>query len=104
MPVLGSSGFRGLGFSGVFEAFMVVPGISSRMREGGSVAARKSGRLVAMTRADRYTLATSSTATAQHRGPALGLHAGAKAVRLGAAMPVGLECALWHGNALLFLK
>jgi hypothetical protein len=51
---------------------------------------------VAMACADRYPLATGGAATAEDRGPTLGLHAGAEAVGLRAAMPVGLKCALRH--------
>jgi hypothetical protein len=52
--------------------------------------------LVAVTRAHRDTLAASGAATAQYRCSALCFHAGAEAVRLHAAMAVGLECALGH--------
>ena len=62
------------------------------------------GISVAVACADGYTLAPGRAAAAQHRGSALGLHAGAEAVRLRAAVAIGLKCALGHRNALLFLK
>ena len=70
------------------------------MRNGS----KKGLDLVAVACADGYALAAGRATAAQHRGSALGLHAGPEAVRLYAAMAVGLECALGHRNALLFLK
>jgi len=62
------------------------------------------GNSVAVACAHGDTLAAGGAAAAQHRGSALGLHAGAEAVGLRAAMAIGLKCALGHRNALLFLK
>ena len=56
------------------------------------------GNLVAVTRAYGDTLAAGGAATTQYRGSALGFHAGAEAMRLHAAMAVGLKCALGHGK------
>lgn len=53
---------------------------------------------VAESRADRYALATGGAAAAQHGGAAVGLHARSKAMGLSAFAPVGLKCALWHGE------
>jgi len=43
-------------------------------------------------------------ARCQHLAAALGLHASAKAVRLGAAAAARLKCALWQNNPPLYLR
>lgn len=67
---------------------------------GGShrEAAAVKARLVAVARADRDTLTALGAPARKDRGTALGLHAGAKAVRLGTAAAVRLKCALRHGK------
>ena len=63
----------------------------------------EAGALVAEAGADGDALAALGTAAAEDGGAALGLHAGAEAVGLHAAVTVGLKCALGHGIALLIL-
>jgi len=59
--------------------------------------------LVAISGADGDALAASGATAAEHGGAAFGLHAGAEAVSLHAAVTVRLKRALGHGNALLIL-
>jgi hypothetical protein len=59
--------------------------------------------LVAEAGADSHTLAADGATAAQHGCAAFGLHPRAESVRLNALAAVGLECALRHKNALLFL-
>ncbi len=58
--------------------------------------------LVAEAGADRNALAADRAAAAEDGCAALGLHAGAESVGLHALLAIGLKCALWHKNALLF--
>jgi hemolysin activation/secretion protein len=71
-------------------------------RSGRNKAAGKG--LVAVARADGYTLAANGTAAAQHGCARLGLHTRAESMRLGAMAAVRLKCALGHKNALLLLE
>jgi hypothetical protein len=73
------------------------------MREIGLRPTIEGWRLVAVTGADGNTLAALRTAAAENGSASLGLHAGAEAVGLHAAVTVGLKCALGHGIALLIL-
>jgi hypothetical protein len=66
-------------------------------------AAVKEG-LVAIARADRDALAALGAPPRQYRSTALGLHAGAEAVRLRTATAIGLKCALRHGKIWLLIS
>jgi len=58
--------------------------------------------LVAEAGAHCNALAANGTAAAQYGCAGFGLHARPKSVRLHTGAAVGLKCALWHENALLF--
>jgi hypothetical protein len=57
--------------------------------------------LIAVARRDRNALASLGAATGKNRLSALRFHPRPKTVRLGPAAPVGLKCALRHGNPVL---
>ena len=59
---------------------------------------RRIWRLVAEAGADGDLVTALGAAAAQNGGTGLGLHAGKKAVGLGAMAAVGLEGTLWHGT------
>lgn len=73
------------------------------MRNSGLRPTIEGRRLVAESGADGYALAALRATAAEYGGAALGLHAGAEAVGLHAAVAVGLKCALGHKIALLIL-
>jgi hypothetical protein len=73
-------------------------GIPFRLRQNRSKGS------VAMAGADTDTLATRSTAAAEHGGAGLGLHTRPKPVCFHAVTAVGLKCAFGHGYPLLFAK
>jgi hypothetical protein len=58
-------------------------------------------RSIAEAGADSYALAAGGAAAAEHRGPGIGLHAGAEAVGFHALAAIGLKRALGHKNILL---
>ena len=60
-----------------------------------------SKELVAVTGADGNLVTAFGAATAENGGSCLGLHAGKKAVGLGAMAAVGLESTLRHDKKLL---
>ena len=60
--------------------------------------------LIAVARRDRNALASFGAATGKNRLSALRLHPRPKTVRLGPAAPVGLKCALRHGNPVLLVR
>jgi hypothetical protein len=65
-----------------------------RRRIGGRISIAEAG-------ADSYALAAGGAAAAEHRGPGIGLHAGAEAVSFHALAAIGLKRALGHKNILL---
>jgi hypothetical protein len=65
---------------------------------------RKEEGLVAIARAHRDTLAALGAPPRQYRSTALGLHAGAEAVRLRTATAIRLKCALRHGKIWLLIS
>jgi hypothetical protein len=62
---------------------------------------RKEGKLLTETRFYGDPLAAFGAPARDHGAAALGLHAGAKSVRLRTVTPVGLERALGHEKSLL---
>jgi len=76
------------------------PDVQPEAHESGSNKAAVG--LVAEAGADGNALATDGAAAAEYGCAGLGLHAGTEAVCLDALAPIGLKCALGHGDALLF--
>jgi hypothetical protein len=58
-------------------------------------------RSIAEAGADAHALAAGGAAAAEHCGPGIGLHAGAKAVGFHSLAAIGLKRALGHKNILL---
>src|SRR5882724_1928232 len=60
--------------------------------------------LIAVAGRDRDALPSLGAAARKNRLPALRLHPRPKTVSLGPAPPVGLKCALRHGNPVLLVR
>jgi hypothetical protein len=85
-----SGGLSDLGLYGGTRRFFGIPPLQSILQ-----------RLVAETGADSDLVTALGTAAIEDGGTCLGLHAGEKAVGLGAVAAVGLEGTLRHGKKLL---